>query len=626
MTLLTAEKLARRFDDQIVLDQVSFAVNSGDKIGLLGRNGCGKTTLFEIIAGKHETDAGAVHRSRDCKIDYAEQELGEYLGLTLNEYVSQGRPDILEMRAKISSAEHQLEITPHDRELLEELGSLQEKYQISGGFEFDHQVDTILQGLGFIPERHSERLQNFSGGEKNRASLARILAGNGSLMLLDEPTNHLDIESTQWLEEFLAGTNRAYIVVSHDRMFMSRVVRDVWELLHGKIEFYTGGIDRYFEERTERRRLHEHRYRHQQEHIRKVEEFIRRNMAGQKTRQAQSRLKYLSRIKRLPPPKVDEQAAKIQMASSGRSYAHILSLNDVALGYGDRIVLNDVNVDIYRGEKVGLIGRNGSGKTTLLKSLIGELSPAGGEICLGNKVDVAYFDQELTDLDPDLTVLDSIWEVDPMADGSKMRAFLARFGFTGDEPFKPVRALSGGEKTKLSLARLLYHPANFIIFDEPTNHLDMDSREALEAALIEYEGSCLIVSHDRHFLDRVVNRILHIDGGALRQYDGNYSYYMEKTRPTETATIKPVKSKEAYLSFKELSKARGRLKKDIKAAQEKIVELEAELTRLERDIEYDLPRNDWEALQAASIRKEEVEYELLGTYARLDELEETDLG
>ena len=626
MTLLTAEKLARQFDDQVILDQVSFAVNSGDKIGLLGRNGCGKTTLFEIITGQQETDAGTVHRSRDCKIDYAEQELGEYLDLTLAEYVAQGRPDILEMRAKISEAEHQLEADPHDRGLLEDLGSLQEKYQMSGGFEFDHQIDTILQGLGFVPERHGERLRNFSGGEKNRASLARILAGNGSLMLLDEPTNHLDIESTQWLEEFLAGTRRAYIVVSHDRMFMRRVVRDVWELLRGKIEFYTGGMDKYFEERAERRRLHEHRFRHQQEHIRKVEEFIRRNMAGQKTKQAQSRLKYLSRIKRLPPPKVDEQATRIQMSFSGRSYAHILSLREVALGYGDRVVLDGLNVDIYRGEKVGLIGRNGSGKTTLLKSLIGELAPADGEICLGNKVDVAYFDQELTELDPDLTVLDSIWEVDPMAEGSKMRAFLARFGFTGEEPFKVVRALSGGEKTKLSLARLLYHPANFIIFDEPTNHLDMDSREALEAALVEYDGSCLIVSHDRHFLDRVVNRILHIDGGTMNQYDGNYSYFIERTRPLEGETVKPVKSKEAYLSFKEQSKARGRLKKDIKAAREKIVELEEELAQLEQDIEFDLPRNDWEALQAASLRKEEVEHELLETYARLEELEGIDLG
>jgi len=627
MTLLTAEKLVRRFDDQLVLDQVSFSVNSADRIGLLGRNGCGKTTLFEIITGRCDADTGAVHVSRQCHIDYVEQDSSAHLDKELLDFVSSAREDIMGMRRRLSELEHELELDPSNQELVSKLGELQEQYQVAGGFDFDHEVSTILHGLGFAPERHNERLRNFSGGEKNRASLARVLAGNGQLMLLDEPTNHLDIESTQWLEEYMTASDRAYIVVSHDRAFLSAVVKDVWELLHCKLEFYSGGIEGYVRERAERRRLHAHRYRHQQEHIKRIEEYIRRNMAGQKTKQAQSKLKYLGKIKRLPPPRSDGNTAKISVSSSGRSYAQILTLGDVSVGYGDREVIAGISVDLFRGDKVGLIGRNGSGKTTLLKSLVGELSPIAGEIQLGNKVDVAYFDQELNELNPRATVLDSLWEVDPLAESGKIRSFLARFGFSGEDPFKQVFSLSGGEKTKLSLARIVYHPANFIIFDEPTNHLDMDSREALEEALIEYDGSCLIVSHDRHFLDRVVTRILHINSGCLDIYDGNYSFFREKQEALALPKMtKPVKSKDDYLAFKEQSKQRGRLKKELKATQEAIVNLEKELTDLQRGIESGIPRDDWEALQAASDRKGAAELELLEKYERLEELEGMDLG
>ncbi|MBI5266149.1 MAG: ABC-F family ATP-binding cassette domain-containing protein [candidate division Zixibacteria bacterium] len=626
MTLLAAEQIAKRFKDQIILETVSFTIFAGERIALVGKNGIGKTTLLEMLAGIQEPDTGTITRSRTCLIDYVEQEKTDYLDMSLFEFVTDARADLIAMRRRISELEHALELNPHSREQLEELGHLQQVFEKDGGLVFEHEVGIILDGLGFTENRYSDRLRNFSGGEKNRAGLARLLAGRGNLLLLDEPTNHLDIDSTRWLEAYLRQSTKAYLIVSHDRAFLTAAADKVWEMSYGKLDVYTGGFERYLNERIDRRRLAEHHYRHQLEEIKRVEEFIRRNMAGQKTKQAQSRLKYLNRIKRLPPPRAEGTGPAIRVKSSGRSYAHVLSVEEVALGYGDAPVLESVSFEMYRGERVGLIGRNGSGKSTLLKALIGELEPIAGNIRLGNNIDVAYFDQELSDLDETATVLDNIWLVDPGAEVGPMRSYLGRFGFAGEDALKVVSALSGGEKTKLCLARLLYHPANFVILDEPTNHLDIYAREALESALLEYEGSCLIVSHDRFFLDRVVNKVVHIKDGQARVYDGNYSYFVEKTAPvaagsTANRTKEPKSARSEVSDFKMQSRRKAKLKKDLQSARSRIADLEKELESLETGINGGIPAFDWERLHAASQRKREVEGELLTLYDTVEELE-----
>ncbi len=626
MTLLSAERICKKFDDQVIFNDVSFTLQSGERIGLVGKNGSGKTTLFEIMAGRMETDSGVVTASKACTIDYVEQEKEEYLNLTLFEFVASAREDLLGMRREIALLESELAENPRDDRRVERLGELQNQFEIDGGFSFENEVAAILEGLGFEKERRKDLIRNFSGGEKNRAALARALAGKGNLLLLDEPTNHLDIDSTTWLEEYLQNTGKSFIAVSHDRAFLTAVTSRVWEINLGKLDQYACGFAGYLKERAERRRLHAHRYRHQQEEIKRLEEFVRRHMAGQKTKQAQSKLKYLGRIKRLPPPRADGRGPSIRMNSSGRSFAHVLALDNISVGYGPTTVVGGIGLDLYRGDKIGVIGRNGSGKTTLLRSLIGELAPIEGDIKLGNNVDVAYFDQELSDLKPELTVIDNLWELDPGAEIGKIRSFLGRFGFTGDDGFKVVRSLSGGEKTKLSLARLLYHPANFIIFDEPTNHLDIDSREALELALSEYDGSCLIVSHDRYFLDRVVNRIAHIADGHIEIYDGNYSDFRDRTTlPSETTKPKDSKSKDAYRAFKEESRRRSRHKKELQSVKSRIADQELEAARLEKEIDHGIPRSDWEMLHDATERKKQVEETLLELYARLGELEDVDL-
>lgn len=623
MTLLAAERISKRFKDQVIVEDLSFTIQEGERIALVGKNGIGKTTLLEILADKQRPDSGAITRSRACLVDYVEQEKTDYLEMSLFDFVADSRADLLEMHRRIQELEHHLEEQPGDEDSLRRLGELQQAFEQQDGFNFDNEITLILAGLGFERDRFDDRLANFSGGEKNRAGLARLLAGRGNLLLLDEPTNHLDIESTAWLEDYLNKLDKACLIVSHDRAFLNSTSDKIWEMAYGKIEVYTGGINRYLADRTHRRERHELRYRHQQEEIKRIEDFIQRNMAGQKTKQAQSRLKYLARIKRLEAPRNDPKGPAIKLESSGRSWAHVLSLEDVTLGYGQIPVVEGVKFDIYRGDKVGLIGRNGSGKSTLLRALIGELEPTDGSIKLGNNVEVAYFDQELSDLNESVSVLDNIWEVDPSAEAGTMRGFLGRFGFTGEDVFKAVAALSGGEKTKLCLAKLLYHPANLVILDEPTNHLDIYAREALEAALQEFDGSCLVVSHDRYFLDEVVDKIVYINEGAAEVYPGNYSYFHEKTVERQPAAVKLQKDKTDFLEFKEASKRRSRLKKQIEFTREKVAEMEIELTELVEKLNNGVPADDWEQLQALTKRKQELENEIIELYETLEELENT---
>lgn len=634
MTLLTATQITKKFKDQVILDKASFTILSGQRLALVGKNGIGKSTLLEIMAGKQSPDSGTIVRTKACIVDYIEQEKNEYLGMSLFDFVADARAYLIKMRHQISDLEHYLEESPHDAKQLERLGDLQHEYEQRDGFSFDSQISAVLDGLGFKKNRYADRLQNFSGGERNRAGLARLLAGQGNLLLLDEPTNHLDIESTAWLEDYLRDLDKAIVIVSHDRTFLGATTQAIWEMAYGKIEKYTGGIEKYLVDRVARRELAEHKFRHQQEEIKRIEEFIRRNMAGQKTKQAQSRLKYLGRIKRLAAPRVDGSGPSIEVKSSGRSYAHVLALDKMAVGYGSEPVVKNISLDVYRGDKIGLIGRNGSGKSTLLKTLIGELAPVSGSLSLGSNVDVAYFDQGLSDLSENQTVLDNIWSVDPTAEPGPLRAFLARFGFSGEDVFKLVKMLSGGEKTKVCLARLLYHPANLVILDEPTNHLDMPAREALESALQEYDGSCLIVSHDRFFLNQVVNRIVHFQDGRVKIYDGNYSDFLARSTagatsgasqsPTSKGTFKQkTERQQDNQAFRERSKELARREKKISAVKQQIETAEAALVAADLELRHTANTDDWQHLQKLTEQKQQCEDAILNLYDELERREKS---
>ncbi len=627
MTLVSGENITKQFDNRIIFDNLTFSVNEGDRIGLVGPNGIGKTTLFDMIAGIERVDSGHAVKSKECNIGYVKQEFGEDENLNLFDFVCSARDDLLKIRSELDRIEHDLESNPQSPELLDKLGDLQHKFEDMGGYEYEAEIKIILVGLGFHENRFHNSLGNFSGGEKNRAALAKILAGKANLLLLDEPTNHLDIDSTIWLEEYLGGLDIAYIIVSHDRTFLNNTIKKVWEITGKKIEQYYGGFDNYLKERIDRREQLLHKYKHQQEEIRRIEDFIRRNMAGQKTKQAQSKEKYLKRMNRIELDKSEKNSPTFRVESSGRSFNLILSLNSATFGYGNHALVKDADFNLYRGDKVGFVGKNGSGKSTILRTILGELEPLDGEIKIGKNVDYAYFDQELSDLNDNNTVIDELWQVDLSSEAGTLRSFLARFGFVGEDAFKPVRVLSGGEKTKLALAKILYKPANFLIFDEPTNHLDIDARQALEEALENYDGAYVIVSHDRYFLDRIAERILAVEDNRIRVYDGNYSFYREKA--LERREMVPDKKidpgkKEQYYNFKEQSKIRGRIKKEIQSVKSKISDSEKKLSKLEEDLSHNIPKNNWEELARASEEKSKTEDLLLELYNRLEELEELD--
>ena len=624
MTLLAGENILKQYSDYKIFEDLSFSIGDNDRIGLVGPNGVGKTTLFEIMTGNIGIDQGQIAKPKSSLIGYVEQEIIGHDNTILIDFIATAREDLLKLKADIDRIAHELEENPESQKTIEKLGNYQHRFETEGGYDFESEIKIILAGLGFPKDRFQSKLSSFSGGEKNRASLARLLAGRSNLLLLDEPTNHLDIESTIWLEEYLKSQNKAYIIVSHDRTFLSNTIDRVWEITSKKIDQYFNGFEKFLIEREERRRLKRHIFKHQQDEIRQIEYFIRKNMAGQKTKQAQSKQKYLERMEKFDLPETEQIGPSFSVEAGQRSHNLVLAIEEASFGYGHKTLISNVDLNIYRGDRVGMIGVNGSGKTTILKTILREVEPIKGSVKVGNKVDVAYFDQELSELNIENSILDELWLVDRLAEAGRLRSFLAQFGFRGEDVFKKISILSGGEKTKLALAKLLFLPANFLIFDEPTNHLDIDSRQALEDALMNYNGTFLVVSHDRYFLDRVTKKIMAVENGSAKTYGGNYSYYKEKTSKKKVVSKKKKvisKSKiQEYNDFKKQSRSKGKLKKDLRSTESKIKSDEAALIQLEKDLNYNIPKTSWTELAEAAAKKSAIEEELLKLYSKLDEL------
>jgi len=622
MLLLSLTNISRRFDQQVIVQDVSLSVNRGEKIGLVGRNGTGKTTLFEIIAGRLRPDAGQIDYSRATRIGMVEQEVEEHRQLSVYDFCFLARPEINDMRLQMQRLENELESDNAPPELIAEFHTLTTSYEERGGYRLETEIRLVLEGIGFSRSQINRPLDSLSGGERNRAQIAAVLVGDYNLLLLDEPTNHLDIKATIWLENYIAASPHAFIIVSHDRRFLQNTVSKIVELSRGRLDFYHCRYEEFMEERRKRVELAEHHFRHQQEEIVRIEEFIRRNMAGQKTKQAQSKQKYLARMKKLEKPLMEKDQPTFKIKDGGRSFRLVLKVEDLGIGYNESPLVDDIQFELTRGDRVGLIGPNGCGKTTLLKTLGGDLEPLGGDITVGGNVDVAYFDQELSNLNPDANVISELWQVDPLAESGRLRSFLARFGFWGEDVFKKVGLLSGGEKTKLSLAKILYRPANLMIFDEPTNHLDIASIEALEEGLGEYNGTLLVVSHDRDFLDKIVNRVFEIDGGNLTQYLGNYSdFASRKGRNDKPIREVSEEKKASYREFREKSRQKSRYRKRLNDLTELITTAEARLGELDQD-ELIINGSDWEKLDSLRRERAGLEEDIINLYLEKESLEE----
>jgi ATP-binding cassette subfamily F protein 3 len=618
--------IKKTYNNAELLKGIDLSVVRGERIGLVGPNGVGKTTLLKIALGQVLPDDGSVTLSNRIKLGYVSQEDEIASDYSLFLAMLESYSEMLKIKSELDDLE--LAVADGSEKSLQRYGQLQHQWEMMGGYNLDTVIKSTLVGLGFCESEFHRPISSFSGGERNRASLAKVLLLQPDLLLLDEPTNHLDIESTVWLEEYLQTFEGALIVVSHDRVFLDHVVNKIVELDHGLLETYHGNFTAYCDERNERRRLQLKHYLQQQEEIENIQDFIRRNLAGQKTKQAQSKRLALSKLERLESPTSEVKRAAINLQVSRRAYQSILKVDNLSFGFGNTLLFQDIGFEIERGEKVGMIGRNGAGKSTLVKLLVGQLEPWEGTVEIGRNVDSEYVDQELSILNQNDSVLDTIWDIQPQWDAFQLRSHLARFLFFGEDVFKYVRMLSGGERKKLALARLLATPANFVILDEPTNHLDIGSREVLEESLREYEGTVLFISHDRFFLESVAQRILALHEGKLHDWRGKYSEFAEKIK-----TI-PLKSEAVDKSQKREERKQERRQKNIGTARKRrLKELEEEIATLEKDIDSlqtqlldERHASDWEKL--ASLGQEQNEKRALldkcmSEYYQLIEEDET---
>ena len=530
MATLKISGLSKSFGIKTVFENVSFDVRSGERIGLVGANGAGKTTLLKCIIGTEEYDKGSVKASDGAIIGYLRQDFN-YTSHTIREEMEEAWKDVLFYKDKIERLTRELETNKSDENLVREYGRAEERFEFLGGYEYESTTRKILTGLGFSDEDWDRDIRSFSGGQKVRINLAAAFVRHPDFLLLDEPTNHLDMNMLEWLEDYLRSYKGGILMISHDRYFLDAAATGILDLENHHIRSFRGGYTRYMETKENQDRAYQKAYDKQQEHIKETEEYIRRYKAGIKAKQARGRQSQLDRLVRLEKP-VHQASLRFHFDPPQECADKVLDVLRVEGSYGNQVLFKDLTLHIRRGETVGLIGPNGAGKTTLLKIITGEKKPDSGFVQLGNNVKMGYYSQEQERLHPNLTVLDEVRDTFNFGE-KEARNILGMFLFRGDDVFKTVGMLSGGEKARLSLLCLFLEKPNFLILDEPTNHLDIPTREIMEEALKAFGGTCLVVSHDRYFLDKVVGRILDLDQGKLTEYLGNYSYYREKKKDLE---------------------------------------------------------------------------------------------
>ncbi len=609
-----------------ILRGVSFQVNAGEKIGLVGRNGAGKTTVFKLVTGVESADSGDVIKASGLKIGMLEQHVDFALGETVHTAALSAFKEIHDIEAEMRSLEKRME-TDHSEVTLHRYANLQTAFEQADGFTYAARAESILMGLGFQKDDWELDTTTLSGGQKNRLGMARLLLSGADVLLLDEPTNHLDVNAVEWLENFLRDYDKAYVVISHDRYFLDRTTGRIIEIENGKAVDYKGNYSKYLAERALRREQQQREFENQQAFISKTQAFIRKNLEGQKTKQAKSRRNMLERLQRLDAVGSEKSGGNFGLKKVERAGANVLMTEDLAVGYGKNILASDINLSLLRGETLGIIGANGTGKTTLLKTLLGEIRELGGKLLWGTKVDIGYYSQNLHDLEPRNEVIQELRRIAPLADNGELRSFLARFLFFGEDVFKTVGDLSGGEKGRLSLAKLIYSRKNVLILDEPTNHLDIPAREALEDALEHYDGTIVTVSHDRFFLDKIATQTLSFeDGGRVETYNGNYTEYHDWKQQTETRAAAGVPNAEARTKpiadrTEPLSKNQSdQLKKRIEKIESEIAEFENLSTKLSAEMSDPNVAGDFEELNRVTSLHTESEAAIKKLYAEWGEV------
>jgi len=609
MSIVMANQLAKSYGAQEVFWDVSLQIASGDKIALVGPNGAGKTTLLRILAGLEVPTEGRVHRARNLRIGYLPQEAGLPGERTLYEEMLTVFAHLQAQQAELRRLEQQMADPALREEAIERYGEVLHAFELAGGYRYESEIRMVLAGLGFPEEEQHQPLSILSGGQKTRALLAKLLLSDPDLLLLDEPTNHLDLAAIQWLEDYLANWKGSLVVVAHDRYFLDKVVGRVWELSFGRLEEYPGNYSHYAVLRAERmeRRLTE--YEAQQKYIQKTEDFIRRYKAGQRSKEARGRQKKLDRLPRLERPR-ELKKMSLSIETDLRGADFVLITEDLAIGYQpSEPLFTCPDLHLRRGERVAILGPNGSGKTTFLRTIIGQVSPLAGRVRIGENVKPGYLAQAHEGLNNENTVLEEVLEVRNLP-LQKARSFLGRFLFSGDDVFKLVRDLSGGERSRLALAKLTLEGANFLLLDEPTNHLDIASQEVLEEVLANFNGTILFVSHDRYLINALATQVWAIEDGELRVYDGNYLDYAEQKKQEAGGKKREARGKGQEARGKREGTRDRRPEARVKELEENIAALEAQLAALSEELVAASMAQDVERLRELGAEYQRVDQEL----------------
>ena len=571
---LVVENIAKSFGIHEIFKEVSFLLDRGEKVGLVGVNGGGKTTLLRCLLAPETVDSGVIKFEPGLRIGYVEQGFQGIGEGTLWQFLVNAGKDILELRQKMAELEKQVASAKGAEldSLLAEYARVSNIYEHADGYNYENRIKIVLHGLGFPENEWDKPAENFSGGQKTRILLAAALVKEPDLLILDEPTNHLDIRMTEWLEGYLRNFKGGVLIVSHDRFFLNNVVGRILEMEGGRLQNFKGNYDQYLAQKEIQMATLEAAYEAQQEYIERTEAYIRRFKAGIKSKMARGRQTQLNRLERIEGPERIEEF-ELRLPPAPESAERVLVLEELSVGYGENVLLKGIDLVLRKGEKTALLGPNGAGKTTMLKTILGELSPLAGKAKIGNRVKIGYFSQSYERLDPDQTLLDNfLTEYGYTTEYT--RSLLGGMLFHGDDVFKEIGTLSGGQKARLVLLKLVLDGANLLVLDEPTNHLDIAAREAVEAALEAYDGTVLVVSHDRYFINEVASRIWEIDNQQVNDYKGNYSFYVEEK--AKRAVITPVAETEAKSENKVVEHESKPVKAKLEEKQRRYSEQERE--------------------------------------------------
>ena len=612
MTILSAHRLEKYFGERLLFGDVTFDIADRDKIGLVGDNGCGKTTLFRILTGQEGYDGGEIVRNRNLRVGVMEQHVCTDAARTMWQEVESVFAPVIEMENELSEINHQL-LTSTEPELIERQHQLREKFEQAGGLFYKSLVRSTLIGLGFDESMHTRSVSTLSGGQKSKIAMAKLLLSDSNLLLLDEPTNHLDIASVEWLEEYLRVYNGAVMVISHDRYFLDKLTTRTLELANQSLYATDGNYTAHREAREKDAEIREKHYKTAMREIKRIEENIALLKQWNKEKSiktAESKEKMVERLKdQLETPEAEQENIRFDFTVKTTSGNEVIIAEDLQMGFDGQELFNHVNFQINRGERVFLLGPNGCGKTTLFRILCGKLPPQHGYVRMGAKVSVGYYDQTQAGLNPEDTAIEAIWNRYPGLTQTEIRNALAAFLFRGEDVFKQVSTLSGGEKARLLLLNLMLARDNLLLLDEPTNHLDIGSREALEQALTGYDGTIFIVSHDRYFINRLADKVLHITPNGCEEILGNYDDYIEKYSRTTQARTNAESSQQpkenTYKQRKELESARRKLATALRKNEQAITETEEEIARLHTELENPEVAADYEKLTACTEQMEQ---------------------